>query len=321
LFNNNFSLFRLPASVQKLFGLALFAAISLLSPAAWADITDGGTTTDASSLGDLFCNVFVNAWPFGTMCEWTAYVAGVALTIQGIYHFRGYTENPQNFPLHRAIMLWFGAMCLLALPNVVSVIIITLYGTALAGGGTGCTPGTEPTGGTTPDVMLTNMVNNIHGPLLSLISIISMICGIFMIVRGLMKASKYGFDPKAHSVHSILANIVFGALMLSIGENLNIIMTSVFGIGTGDMPDASAVLSWNFINAMGPSPQFVEAVTAALTFVQLIGAIAFVRGWLIMKKVVEGGGQVTMAQGITHILGGVCAINIYGFLQILDATL
>jgi intracellular multiplication protein IcmC len=62
------------------------------------------------------------------------------------------------------------------------------------------------------------------------------------------------------------------------------------------------------------------AVNSALTFVQVIGVIAFVRGWLILKKVVEGSGNVSLAQGLTHILGGVLAINIFQFLLIMDHT-
>jgi hypothetical protein len=48
--------------------------------------------------------------------------------------------------------------------------------------------------------------------------------------------------------------------------------------------------------------------------------IAFVRGWLIIKNAVEGAGQATVAQGFTHIVGGVLAINIYSFLEIMDQT-
>jgi hypothetical protein len=48
--------------------------------------------------------------------------------------------------------------------------------------------------------------------------------------------------------------------------------------------------------------------------------IAFVRGWLILKRASEGSGQATMAQGFTHLFGGVLAMNIFGFLEIMDST-
>jgi hypothetical protein len=66
--------------------------------------------------------------------------------------------------------------------------------------------------------------------------------------------------------------------------------------------------------------QFSNAIEAALTFFQLIGMIAFVRGWMIMKSASEGTGNATMAQGITHIIGGVCALNIFQFLHVFDYT-
>jgi intracellular multiplication protein IcmC len=279
----------------------------------------------AQTLGDVFCNVFNNSKPFAQFCQWTAYLAGAVFTLQGIHHFRLHGENPQNNPLNRAIMLWFGAMCLLALPSAIGTIILSIYASPSGGGALSC--GSAGGGGTatTPDIMLTNLVDNIKAPLTSLVSLIAIVCGLFMIVRGFMKAAKYGFDPRTHSVNSILANIVFGALLMTIGDNLNMMLASVFGSGTvssGTAVTASSVLSWGFVSSVGGgSQQFATAIAAALTFIQLIGAIAFVRGWLIMKKVVEGGGQATMAQGITHILGGVFAINIGAVLKIFDNTL
>jgi len=97
------------------------------------------------------------------------------------------------------------------------------------------------------------------------------------------------------------------------------VTASVFG---GSVSDA-AVLNWGSTVTSGlggASAQFQTAVNAALSFFQIIGFIAFVRGWMVLKKVVEGGGNVTMAQGITHIVGGVLAINIAPFLKIMDTT-
>jgi intracellular multiplication protein IcmC len=45
-------------------------------------------------------------------------------------------------------------------------------------------------------------------------------------------------------------------------------------------------------------------------FVKLIGLIAAVRGFLIFKKLGEGGGQAGVGVGLTHVLGGAMAVNI-----------
>jgi hypothetical protein len=275
---------------------------------------------EAESMSDVLCYAFDNSVPFGRFCQWGAYISGCILIVQGIHHFRLHTENPTGARLNTPVMMWLGAMFLMSLPTFCYTVISSIYGAPTAGGGMTCTAGSPTSGAATLDTMLTNFVGNIYAPMLSLVSLIAILCGLFMIVRGLMKASKYGVDPRTHSISSILSNIVFGGLLVTIGDNLTVMLASVFG--TSAVQDSS-VINWANLTALagGNSTEFQNALTAALQFVQIIGFISFVRGWLIMKKVVEGGGQATMAQGITHIVGGAFAINIFQMLVIFDNTL
>ncbi|MDR3423520.1 MAG: hypothetical protein P4M13_00365 [Alphaproteobacteria bacterium] len=276
----------------------------------------GAAWADSSTLGGIFCTIYPNVKPFGMLFAWIAYGAGAVFVVQGIHHLRLHTDNASNNPLHRALMLWFGAACLMALPDFIGTIVGSLYTQQTAGGTLACTGGSSGNGGAGLDGMMTGFISNIKDPLISIISLIAILCGLYMIVRGLMKASKYGFDPKTNSIHSVLTHIGFGALLMTIGDNLNMMMTSVFGTSS-----VTSAIDWTTVGSMGASQSFSDAINAGLEFVQIIGAIAFVRGWLILKKVVEGGGgNVTLAQGLTHILGGVVAINIFAFLKVMDAT-
>jgi hypothetical protein len=278
---------------------------------------------DATTAGAVLCNMFDNLKPMGSVFQWLAYVAGTFFTVQGIFHLHRHHENHREHRLHTPLMLFFGAAMLLALPSVVNTIITTLYGTAGSGGTLACNQGSGTSSAQVLDVMLTNFVGNIKGPMISLVSLISIVSGLFMIIRGLVKASRFGFDPKTNSVTNILSSLVFGAIMMAVGENLNVFVHSMFGSGVALSGNTSGtVTAWKFVSAVGGgSEQFGAAVAAALNFIQVIGVISFVRGWLIMKKVVEGGGNATTAQGMSHILGGVCAINIGPFLKILDTTM
>jgi hypothetical protein len=277
----------------------------------------------AQTLGDMVCTASSNTGPFfGPVISAIAYVAGAFFTVQGIHHLRGHSESPQNYPLHRALMLLAGAALLLVAPSTVSTIISSLYTTAAGGGGNAgnCAAGAV-SGGPGLDAVMASFVGNIKAPIQAFSSGIAIACGFFLIVRGLVKASKYGFDPKTHSVNSILSSIIFGALLMTVGDNLNYILTSVFGTSTITTATQGSVLSWAFVAAVGQgSAQFANGIAAALGFVQIIGIIAFIRGWLVLKKAVDGGGQATLAQGITHIIGGVLAVNIMTFLQIMDTT-
>ncbi len=282
----------------------------------------GGGGGDASTLGAMFFGSCQNFIAFAHLFNIVAYAAGVVFGVTGLYNLRQHTENPTNYPLNKALMLFFGAACLMILPTILTTVAVSLgyavsptMAVCLAASG-GATAGTGVEG------MMANFVANIKAPLIGAVQVIANLAGIFMMVHGLMQASKYGYDPRTNSIHRILTNVGFGAILFTIGGNFSMIMSSVFGTSSVTDPTDSSVLSWGFVSTLGGgSEQFATAVAAALQFVQIIGFIAFVRGWLIMKKVVEGGGQVTMAQGITHILGGVCAINIAQVLKIFDNTL
>jgi hypothetical protein len=282
------------------------------------------TTVTASTFGDLLCNAVNNSGPFGLVFQWIAYISGVLAALKAVHHFRLHADDPRSNKMNTPLMYSFGAMCLLALPSFVSAVENSLY-YATAGGGIACSaPSSSSSSASISglDTIMTNFISNLKDPLMDVTSLVAILCGLFMIVNGLIKSAKYGIDSKTNSMHSILTNIGFGALLFTIGDNLNIIVNSVFGIGSGI--STSSVITWSGLNTLvggsGVSTQFTTAVNAALTFIQLIGCIAFVRGWLIMKKVVEGGSNASLGQGLTHVLGGVLAINIFQFLVVMDQT-
>ena len=303
------------ASVSILVALTL---LFLLGPV--------GPAMAQSTLGGNICyTVITNLKTFATLFQWLAYTAGTVFVVMGIQHFKAHSESPQNNKIHTPIMLWAGGAALLALPSVIGAIVTSLYGVQGSGGATGwsCDQGVSSATGSGLDAMMVNFISNISTPIVTLVSLIAFLCGLWIMISGLMKASKYGFDPKTNSITAIATNILFGALLISIGDNLNMIMSSVFGNTTVSISagaGASMVTSWTAVQNLGASPSFANAVGAALTFIQLIGVIAFVRGWLVLKKVAEGSGNASMAAGITHIVGGVLAINIFVFLQIMDNT-
>jgi len=281
----------------------------------------GATSAHAAmSLGSILCNGVENSRPFAPVFTWISYLAGVIAAIAGVYHLRLHAESPQNQRLTTPLMELAGSMTLMSLPAVMNVLVTSIYGKPEGSASLNCAAG-PVMGGPGLDQMLRGFVSNIEEPLKMASSAAALLSGLYMIVRGLMKASKYGTDPKTHNMHSVLTYLGFGALLVSIGQNLDVMLATLFGTST--VADSS-IIKWGKLDAIvgggGISQRFKDAVNAALVFVQLIGCIAFVRGWLLMKKVVEGAGNANLAQAMTHILGGVAAINIYQFLVAMDYT-
>lgn len=289
-------------------------AVVFLSP-------DLAMASTAASMGDVFCNAFNNLKPFGKFLTWLAYSGGAFVSASGVYSLQRHSEAPNQTPVSQGLYRLLGASLLLSLPATAGMVITTLFGSG--GTASGLTTCSAPTavasgGGMSLDVMMTNLVNNISTPLVDLLSIISMVLGVYLLYQGLLKSSRYGTDPRANSSSSIVSCLVFGAVFMAIGQSLDTMLLSVFGTQT---IQHFSDLSWTSIDSLGGNTtQFKTAIKAALTFFQLVGFISFVRGFNVLRNAVEGKGQATVGQGLTHIIGGVLAINIYTFMQIMDTT-
>lgn len=281
----------------------------------------GGGSGSASTLGDMFGISCTNIHSFTIMFSYLSYAAGVVSTLMGINSLRLHTERPGNEPLNKGLMMFVGAACLLALPAAMTTVATSLgyansptMAVCKGAGGAGA-------GGGGLDAMFAAFVTNIREPLIVMVQVIANVCGAYMMVHGFMQASKYGVDARTNSIHKILTNIGFGAILFTIGGCFSMVIASVFGGAGVTDPAKSTVLAYKFVaNSGGGSDQFATAIAAGLQFIQIIGFIAFVRGWLVMKKVVEGGGNASAATGITNIVGGVLAINISPFLTAMDKT-
>ncbi|MER2519074.1 MAG: hypothetical protein ABTQ34_00085 [Bdellovibrionales bacterium] len=272
----------------------------------------------AQTLGEVMCNAAENVSPLANLCNGLAYILGALAIGRGLFFLVKRVDSPQT-ALNVGIMHIVGGACLMALPAAIGAVVNSMFATGGGGGLSVCTGVIAETGGDeiTLDQMMMNLVDNIRDPMTFMLSCIAIVMGVFIFVRGLIKATQYGVDPRNNSGPKIVASLVFGALFFVIGQSLGLIQDTLFG--NPQIADNS-VISWTTFDSLDDdSGRFKEAVIAALTFFQLIGMIAFIRGLLLLKTHIETG-QGSMAQGITHMLGGACAINIYLFLKVMDNT-
>ncbi|MFY9287340.1 MAG: hypothetical protein WAO98_02435, partial [Alphaproteobacteria bacterium] len=193
----------------------------------------------AISFGEVFCNVADNMSPFIQVFNLVAYVAAIFFIIQGLLHLKGYYDNPNQHPLHKSILLLSVGSVFTILPVTFKTLISTLFVTGSTGPSLGissCAGLTTSTGATsaggtvTLDAMLANFVGNIKEPLTFLISVVAITLGAFLIVRGLMKAAKYGQDARQHSMHNILTNLIIGTILVVFGQSVDMMMLSVLGV-------------------------------------------------------------------------------------------
>ena len=281
----------------------------------------------AQSLGDMMCSVSHNLAPFEKLFVGLAYITGAILMGSGLYQLSYFTDAinaSRQFGVSRPKGYIVSGAILLALPAFLNWTITTMFGYSqhadLGGGLSGCLAYVGA-GGHAGDVgldgLMTNLVMNIKSPMVFMLSVICILMGIFYVFRGLVKASKFGQDAKS-SIPVILTNITVGTIIYTIGTSMNMIMATVFGDST--IAGSNVVVNAIAADFGADTGAFQSAVYAALTFFQLVGMIAFIRGWIILKDACEGQSQKSVPQGLTHIIGGVLAVNIYRFLEVMDTS-
>ena len=63
-----------------------------------------------------------------------------------------------------------------------------------------------------------------------------------------------------------------------------------------------------------------SAIEVAFEIIRLVGIIAFIRGWYYLVKSGEQGGEITVAKGLTHIVGGILAYHMGATVRVLMNT-
>lgn len=275
-----------------------------------------------TTLGSIICGVKDNLAAYPYIVNVTAYIMGAFMAVRAFLLLKKHGDNPAQSQVVPAVAHLFVAGCLLAFPFLAGVIQHSIFGVGGGAGAFGCVPGavTSSSGSVGLDQMMQNLVKNIYGPMNKLLSLIAVAAGLTFIVGALLRGAKTGTDPRAADPKGIIAHLVFGAILISVGTVLPSVLMSLFGSSdVSKMTDISLIQWSKLTGSSGNTEAANNAVRAVLAFIQIIGGISFVRGWLILKKAVEGG-QATVPQGLTHIIGGAMAINIDVMIKAIDKT-
>lgn len=140
------------------------------------------------------------------------------------------------------------------------------------------------------------------------------IIGIALLIKGLYSLKVYGdmrnMMQAQHSLKGPLSLIVVGAILLYLPQAAKIFIKTGFGSKTVNILSYSQDQGWD-----------TNVSKAIFGFVQIVGLISFIRGWLFLVQASQQHAQ----QGITgkawtHIIGGILAINILGVKDVLWAT-
>jgi intracellular multiplication protein IcmC len=167
-------------------------------------------------------------------------------------------------------------------------------------------------GGVDAITMLVNL-SKTYPDLISMITGACFIIGMILALRGVYYLRAYGelrtMTQSQTTMRTPITLFIVAAVFMYLPNAFQTLITTSFGY---DSPMAYDQASSSI------DPVILKALVG---LVQLIGLIAFVRGWLVLvAHAQQPGGHATLGKGLTHIIGGIFAINIIGVTQVIWNT-
>lgn len=143
----------------------------------------------------------------------------------------------------------------------------------------------------------------------------SFLLGLIIVFLGLSRLKEYSESNggRVKLMSPIMLTFV-GACLVALPGSIDMTTeTLALGSNTG-----TALLSEPDVG--GDIPGLNAALAGVLLFIKMVGHLAFIRGFLILKKHGDGDQNAGVGRAATHILGGAAAININATIGMLGAT-
>ena len=155
-------------------------------------------------------------------------------------------------------------------------------------------------------------------PIKNFLIVLCYIIGVGLSVAAVMKLKKYGtrtaFMHVEMSMVGPFLQFFIGVGLFYMPYFISSLNLTLFNTATV----ANTVLSWSGSSG----DDFESYVTPILGVIQIIGIISFIRGWVMLAKATNPGQQPgAISKGITHVVGGILAVNIYTFIEVVYQTL
>lgn len=148
----------------------------------------------------------------------------------------------------------------------------------------------------------------------SLVFTISYFLGFTITIAGIYKAKDYAENPQQTKFITPAMYFIVGILCMWMPEFMKAMLMTLYSSPTID--------PFNYSPASEGGENVALTMSIIIMFIQLVGVIGFLRGILLLKGLGQSGGQNqdALAKALTHILGGILAVNIVGTAGLIAAT-
>lgn len=273
-------------------------------------------------LGDVFNNV-ISSWAgFTGILSTIAYIFGCILAITGIFKFKDHVDNPAQTKLAEGIKRMLAGGMFLSLPFALRAIRGSLFGGSGMGdnklSNTGWTNANLSAGGL--DKMVVDVMSNIAGPAEGMLTAFCYLSAIGLLLVGISRLTKRMEEgPRGPGGAGTITTFIASGALFSFGDSLGSFANSVFGAG-GNQLKTNSLVATTVIADNDDRERIQTVIEAVMMFVMLVGYIAFIRGWFVLRAFADGQQGATVAQGLTFLFGGTLAINLGELINVIMRT-
>ncbi|MDD9899765.1 MAG: hypothetical protein OXT65_02155 [Alphaproteobacteria bacterium] len=278
----------------------------------------------AGQLGTIITNVVAAADNMVWLISLFAYIGGALLCVIGIFKFKDHVDQPLHHPLSAGVKRFVAGGMLLSLPWMGRAVRGNLLGGGTALGATSPAVTSQlgaPLGpANAVDGMIVNVMLDISAPMDLLFSLFCYIAGGIILVVGILRLTKRMDDgPRGPAGFGTIMCFITSGALFGLGDMAGVFLNSLFG-NTNIM--TAPVIGLNLGLTAADQNRLNQVIQALMYFVGLVGMLAFIRGWFVLRAFADGGRQdATLAQGLTFLFGGALAINLGGVVNAIQNTL
>jgi len=160
--------------------------------------------------------------------------------------------------------------------------------------------------------MLMNIAQTVPA-FMQLVTATAYVMGMWFVIMGVNGLKHFGEARASHSPeHSLkgpLIQMTVGTLLLYLPSS---VQSGLETFWTNPSP---------YAYTKEAADQWSVLIQDSYSIMQFIGTVAVIRGFLILNQLAGQAQPGTFGRALTHIIAGILCINIYGFLQMLNATL
>ena len=269
------------------------------------------------TIGDIVTNTQNSFANFPNLLSLLAYMAGLVLSVSATLKLKDHVVGGPGAPaLGDGIKRFIAGGAFLSAPFVSESIYHSTFGPGTQIGVTSRTGAAVD--GTGLDGMVVRLMSDIGGPVENLLTGFCYVAAIAFMLVGINRLTKRAEDgPRGPAGMGTIMTFVTSGALFAFGDMMGTFSSSLFG-------DSTIATRASIANNVGmttdEAARVQTVIEGVMAFVMIVGFIAFIRGWFVLKNFADGNQGATMAQGLTFLFGGALAINLGELVNALQET-